>query len=161
MARALHLSLAGSPLVLHATVTPEGVQLEAEQAQVVALGRDRGVLFHQGHVFPWYATRQGARLCIWMRGRTWDVELLPEHASGAPVAMQTSGEVVSPMPGSIVKVLVAEGDEVAAHQPLVIMESMKMELTVSAPMAGRVVKVSCQPGQLVDMNAALARVEPA
>ncbi|KAB2945072.1 MAG: acetyl-CoA carboxylase biotin carboxyl carrier protein subunit, partial [Phycisphaerae bacterium] len=47
-------------------------------------------------------------------------------------------EVKAPMPGTILKILVKPGDVVTAHQPLVVMESMKMEMTLSASGAGRV-----------------------
>ena len=48
--------------------------------------------------------------------------------------------IVSPMPGRIVKVLVRDGDVVAAHQGLVVVEAMKMENELRAPQAGQVTR---------------------
>ena len=53
------------------------------------------------------------------------------------------------MHGNVWKVLVAAGDSVDAGQPLMIVEAMKMELEVTAPRAGRVMRIRCQPGHQV------------
>ena len=51
--------------------------------------------------------------------------------------------------GSVWKVLVSPGDTIAAGQPVVIVEAMKMELTISSPAAGVVSQIACQPGRQV------------
>jgi biotin carboxyl carrier protein len=63
------------------------------------------------------------------------------------------------MPGTILKVLVTQGDKVAAGQALIVMESMKMEMTLSAPQAGWVSSVACSEGQMVNMGALLATLK--
>ncbi|WP_119155223.1 urea carboxylase [Caldimonas tepidiphila] len=57
--------------------------------------------------------------------------------------------VASSVPGSVWKLLVAEGDEVAEGQTLVVVESMKMEFAITAPCAGRVWRVACREGGAV------------
>jgi urea carboxylase len=57
--------------------------------------------------------------------------------------------IEAPMPGNVWKVEVVAGDIVAAGQTLVILESMKMEISIPAPSAGRVVEVNCQAGRPV------------
>lgn len=61
----------------------------------------------------------------------------------------------SPMPGRIVRVLVAEGDEVEPGQPLVVVEAMKMENELKAPSAGTIAKVFVSEGATVEANAKL------
>ncbi|MGE0359143.1 MAG: biotin/lipoyl-containing protein [Vicinamibacterales bacterium] len=68
-------------------------------------------------------------------------------------------QVVAPMPGKVVRVLVAAGDAVAARQGLVVVEAMKMENELKAARAGRVVSVAVAEGQSVDAGALLAVVE--
>ena len=59
------------------------------------------------------------------------------------------GDVESVMPGIVVELLVSEGDSVAAGQPLLILEAMKMQNEILAPMAGRVAAVHAARGQAV------------
>jgi pyruvate carboxylase subunit B len=59
------------------------------------------------------------------------------------------------MPGLIVRVLVEEGAEVVAGQPLVVMEAMKMENELRSPASGRVGTIRAKPGTAVDKGAVL------
>jgi propionyl-CoA carboxylase alpha chain len=70
-----------------------------------------------------------------------------------------AGSTVAPMPGSILRVLIAVGDTVAAGQPLVTMEAMKMEHQVVSPAAGEVIEVFVAAGQQVDSGQPLVRIE--
>jgi biotin carboxyl carrier protein len=63
--------------------------------------------------------------------------------------------IKSPMPGRVVKVLVAKGDEVEAGRGLVVLEAMKMENEVRAKVAGVVAEVHVTPGSAVEGNAKL------
>ena len=63
--------------------------------------------------------------------------------------------IVAPMPGRVVKVLVAPGDAVLAHQGLVVVEAMKMENELRAPRAGTVADVRAREGAPVEANAVL------
>ncbi len=67
--------------------------------------------------------------------------------------------LTAPMPGKVVRVLVAPGDAVEAGQGLVVVEAMKMENELRAAKAGRVASVSVAEGQSVDAGAVLAVVE--
>lgn len=69
------------------------------------------------------------------------------------------GNVLSPMPGKVVKVLVAEGDEVAAGVPVVVVEAMKMENELAVTRAGVVRKVHVKPGDAVESGARLVTVD--
>ena len=70
-----------------------------------------------------------------------------------------AGSTVAPMPGSILRVLVGVGDAVAAGQPILAMEAMKMEHQVVSPVAGTVVEVFVRAGQQVDSGQPLVRIE--
>ncbi|MEO6214238.1 MAG: biotin/lipoyl-containing protein, partial [Vicinamibacterales bacterium] len=67
--------------------------------------------------------------------------------------------VVAPMPGRVLRVLVAAGDEVAARQAVVVVEAMKMENELRSPKAGRVKEVSVAPGTSVETGRVLIVVE--
>lgn len=73
-----------------------------------------------------------------------------------PAAVQRPGSLLAPMPGSVIRVGVAEGDRVVAGQPLIWLEAMKMEHTVAAPADGVVTVLSVQPGQQLAVGEVLA-----
>ncbi len=76
-----------------------------------------------------------------------------------PADAVASGSLLAPMPGSVIKVLVAQGDEVSAGQPVLVLEAMKMQHTVSAPTDGVVTQLDVQPGAQVASGEVLAVVE--
>lgn len=59
------------------------------------------------------------------------------------------GDLTAPMPATVVKVVVAVGDRVATGDPVVVLEAMKMELTIRAPRDGVVTAIACTAGELV------------
>jgi pyruvate carboxylase subunit A/propionyl-CoA carboxylase alpha chain len=69
------------------------------------------------------------------------------------------GSLLAPMPGSVLRIGAAVGDTVTAGQPLVWLEAMKMEHTVTAPLDGVLAELNVEPGQQVDVGAVLARVD--
>jgi propionyl-CoA carboxylase alpha chain len=76
-----------------------------------------------------------------------------------PNAAAHAGSLLAPMPGGVVRVLVAQGDAVSAGQALVVLEAMKMEHTVTAPVDGFVAGIAVGPGDQVDTGQVLAVVE--
>ena len=69
------------------------------------------------------------------------------------------GRLVAPMPGKVVRVLVAPGDEVDAHQPLIVVEAMKMENELTAVCAGTVIDVAVSEGDPVESGRLLVVIE--
>ncbi|GAA0913495.1 biotin carboxylase N-terminal domain-containing protein [Nonomuraea longicatena] len=105
--------------------------------------------------------RDGDTLWLGRDGRAW---ALTRHRLGDPgdrpgAAAGGDGVVRSPMPGTVLLVKAAPGDRVAEGQPLVVVEAMKMEHTVTAPVAGTLRELPVRAGQPVDMDAVLAVVE--
>ncbi|HZW17365.1 MAG TPA: acetyl/propionyl/methylcrotonyl-CoA carboxylase subunit alpha [Luteimonas sp.] len=84
---------------------------------------------------------------------------LYEHEAGA--ADSNAGNVAAPMPGRVVLVKAAPGDAVEAGQEVMVIEAMKMELSLKAPRAGTVAEVRAQAGEFVDADAVLVTLEDA
>ncbi|HEY2878634.1 acetyl/propionyl/methylcrotonyl-CoA carboxylase subunit alpha [Nocardioides sp.] len=76
-----------------------------------------------------------------------------------PADAVAGGSLLAPMPGTVVSVAVAKGDDVATGEPVLIIEAMKMQHTVSAPQAGTVTDLSVRPGDQVAAGEVLAVVE--
>ena len=68
-------------------------------------------------------------------------------------------EVQAEMVANVWKVVVAEGDQIAAGDPIVILESMKMEIPVESPAAGTVKEIRVQEGGVVQEGDVIAVVE--
>ncbi|MBE1552875.1 pyruvate carboxylase subunit A/propionyl-CoA carboxylase alpha chain [Mycobacterium sp. OAS707] len=76
-----------------------------------------------------------------------------------PDAAVAQGSLLAPMPGSVLRIGAAVGDAVTAGQPLIWLEAMKMEHTVTAPNDGVLAELNVETGQQVEVGAVLARVD--
>ncbi len=77
----------------------------------------------------------------------------------APVAAAAGEKVNSPMPGTILNVLVKAGDTVTEGQNLMVLEAMKMENEILSPKAGKVAQVAVTKGSTVATGDLLAVIE--
>lgn len=102
--------------------------------------------------------RSGERLLVSLDGRAHVFALGEEARRGA--AATGTGVAVAPMPGKIVRVLVAAGDAVEAGDPLVVLEAMKMETTLRAEVAGTVRVIAAEAGAMVEAGAVLVEIAP-
>ena len=68
-------------------------------------------------------------------------------------------QIVAPMPGKVIRVLVSAGDEVEAGQGLVVVEAMKMQNEIRSPKKGKVDRVLAKEGQNVNAGEVLAWVD--
>ncbi len=72
-----------------------------------------------------------------------------------PARRRAAGSLLAPMPGSVVRIAVAAGDSVAAGQPLLWLEAMKMEHPIVAPAAGTVAELPIGVGEQVELGGVL------
>jgi acetyl-CoA/propionyl-CoA carboxylase biotin carboxyl carrier protein len=79
----------------------------------------------------------------------------PPKSAGA-IAGGGSDVLAAPMQGTIVKVLVAEGDKVAAGDTVVVLEAMKMENSIKAHTAGTVESLKVSAGQSIETGGTIA-----
>ncbi len=109
-------------------------------------------------------------------GRLEEIQLFPRREAipsggasvgGAPAPVEEGipkasepGDVTPPMPGKVVKILVSEGQPVEQGQTVAIVEAMKMENEIHAPIEGIVKKVFAKPGDQVNPDEAILRIEP-
>ena len=106
--------------------------------------------------------RQGASHAVALRQGTFEVTLVAAARGAAAVHRKASAgpaKVTAPMPGKIVRVAAAGGQEVRAGECLVVMEAMKMENEIRSPRAGRIKDVLVKEGQAVESGALLILVE--
>jgi 3-methylcrotonyl-CoA carboxylase alpha subunit len=94
-----------------------------------------------------------------IRDGTTERWLLPDANAALTAGGGVDGRVTSPMPGQVIAVAVAVGDEVVEGAPLVIVEAMKMEHTLRAPRDGRVAAIACAVGARVEEGVELVTLE--
>jgi len=105
-----------------------------------------------------FAERQAGRYVIMIDGDQFlveveDARLKQLRAMGGAAHEETGSAVVAaPMPGLVVKVLVAAGDHVEAGQGLLILEAMKMENELRAPRPGVIATIKAKPGNSVNQG---------
>jgi len=92
-------------------------------------------------------------------GASHQVFHVPDPYLPHDAAAERHGGLIAPMPGRIIAVPVRAGERVKRGAPLVVMEAMKMEHTVSAPADGTVAAVHCAVGDQVREGAELLRLE--
>jgi propionyl-CoA carboxylase alpha chain len=76
-----------------------------------------------------------------------------------PGSAVEKGSLVAPMPGNVIRLGATVGDTVTSGQPLIWLEAMKMEHTITAPADGVLAELNVATGQQVEVGAVLARVE--
>jgi biotin carboxyl carrier protein len=96
-----------------------------------------------------------------MRGAMFSVEMIDPLAAKRKRRddeVGATGVVKALMPGRVVRVLVSKGDTVAKGAGLLILEAMKMENEIQAPVGGTVDEIFVEPGQTVEGGADLVHV---
>ena len=91
------------------------------------------------------------------RGRVQLHWIDPFAAEASEIA--AAGTIVAPMPGTVTRILAEPGAEVQRGAPLIVLEAMKMEHTLRAPADGRLQKLNCAVGDVVQEGAELAEFE--
>jgi 3-methylcrotonyl-CoA carboxylase alpha subunit len=164
----LRYGYAGDEYTVHISQAGERWRVEAGGASsVVALvARRHGQLTLEldgARIERFAVARDGADLLIGWRGAGFRLAraaaLSVDNVGGRAGGAAGHASLAAPMPGTVIKVLAEEGQEVAAHQPLMILEAMKMEHVVAAPYGGVVRKLLYAPGALVAKGAALVELD--
>jgi 3-methylcrotonyl-CoA carboxylase alpha subunit len=102
----------------------------------------------------------GKALQITWRDRIYVLQRGPERElTGGGRAAAPEGSPTAPMPGTVVKVAVEAGQHVRAHEPLIVLEAMKMEHVVEAPRDGIVTEVLVHEGDLVPAGSPVVTLE--
>ena len=126
--------------------------------------RGRLDLEQDGRRLSAYVARSGSRRYVGLDGDTWTLQP-PEPRRGGggegDKGRSDSGSLTATMPGRVLDVLVTEGDSVQKGDTLVLLEAMKMELRVQAPLDGRVARVLCVADQVVERGQLLVELHAA
>jgi acetyl-CoA/propionyl-CoA carboxylase biotin carboxyl carrier protein len=133
---------------------PVSVEVAAEQAAMVhPLGAGRFAIDERGE---WLLRRDGDVVWIGHSGWTWAVRAASSTAAAEAAA---DGDLRAPMPGQVLVIHAQVGDALTAGDPIIVLESMKMELVIAAPVDGHLAELTVDIGDRVAVDQPLARVE--
>jgi acetyl/propionyl-CoA carboxylase alpha subunit len=141
-------------------ISAAGGTLEAE---ILRISDNEIVLFAGGKARRVFLVRDGDRWLVSAGGREFVSPARAESGrfhKGDDRTPDGGRGVRSPMPGKVIKLCAAEGDECRKNQTLVIVEAMKMENEVQAGLEGIVKKIHVAVGELVDAEKILVEIEP-
>jgi propionyl-CoA carboxylase alpha chain len=129
-----------------------------ESIQLIAAAPDQVVLADaDGVAWRFAVARYGDD--IYVDSARGPVHLFAVPRFPEPGSAVEKGSLVAPMPGNVIRLGAAQGDTVTVGQPLIWLEAMKMEHTITAPADGVLAELNVAPGQQVEVGAVLARVE--
>jgi len=113
-----------------------------------------------GSVYDARVDRAGQGLVVVVAGDRFEVEVRDPRSWSRRSVLRSQGlaTLAAPMPGKVVRVLVAEGDTVEAGQGLLVVEAMKMQNEIKAPRSGRVVALAAREGATVAAGDPLATI---
>jgi acyl-CoA carboxylase subunit alpha len=139
--------------------TRTGLVLAADEAvELVSAIQDEAVLADDQGVARSYAVRRYGQ-DVYIDSARGPVHLTALPRFPEPGSAVEKGSLVAPMPGNVIRLGAGVGDAVTAGQPLIWLEAMKMEHTITAPADGVLAELNVSTGQQVDVGAVLARVE--
>jgi acetyl/propionyl-CoA carboxylase alpha subunit len=107
------------------------------------------------------AVRERDRIWVWLNGRTFEFRLPGSDPHDASAGGEPERNVCAPMPGTLVRLLVAAGDAVEEGQVVAVVEAMKMEHQLRSPRCGVVETVSGDVGSIVDAGTTIVSLSPA
>ena len=140
--------------------TRTGVSLPDDPAVTVdSVNTHEVVLAESGVATAFVISRHGDQ--VYVDSARGSVALTAVPRFPEPGSVVEKGSLLAPMPGAVIRLGAALGDAVAAGQPLVWLEAMKMEHTITAPVDGILTQLEVTVGQQVEVGAVLARVETA
>lgn len=106
-----------------------------------------------------YAVAHGDTVHVQLKGRAWKIERVDPTRSAPSSGAAGAGESHAPMPGVVVSLLVARGQQVRRDDALLVIESMKLQMTISASIDGEVAQLPLVVGQSFQRGDLLARVQ--
>ena len=130
-------------------------EAETERFRVQSLSDGTYVIEGTNGTVVGHAARDGNKAWVHVHGRTYRFDVV-RASRGRPSA--APGDLSSPMPGQVQRVMVIEGDAVSAGQTLLVVEAMKMQLEIKAPHAGAVRRILARQGQQVEAGVALVEL---
>ena len=125
----------------------------------IARGAQLNLIEVDGRQVGFHSASEGAVAHVRFDGRSHRVAI--HDPRDARSTLRAAGdEIIAEMPGTVVAIVKAQGEEVVAGEVVVTIESMKLLMNLSAPRAGRIARIAVELNQTFDKGATLVMLEP-
>jgi acetyl/propionyl-CoA carboxylase alpha subunit len=161
MAMKLKLGATEYDLTIHATRPHLVLGVHGRRFTVRELGEDSGArrVEIDGRTVTCRTARSGNTTHLHHAGRTWAVRFV-DPRDAARDAVAGSDEICAPMPGMVVSAEKQAGEAVHAGETVLTIESMKLQLSLAAPRAGRVAMILKGVGETFEKDEVVATLQP-
>jgi acetyl-CoA/propionyl-CoA carboxylase, biotin carboxylase, biotin carboxyl carrier protein len=152
------------PIPVEAQVTPNGWRIGLNGSPLTGAALHEGDIqitcHYNGRATTFDFADDGTTVWLGADGASWPIRVVLAARQTRAASDATAGPILSPMPGMLLAVHVAVGEQVTRGQALAVVEAMKMEHTVTAPAAGVVLRVLAAAGQQLRMSEPLMLLGP-
>ena len=141
---------------------------DVSSLDIISAGEGKYHILHEGksiHAELIHEDRNDKTISLLINGTRYDfsvedtLDRLIRDMGYAEKKSQRFSELVSPMPGLILEIMVKEGESVSEGDPMLILEAMKMENVLKAPGDGVIKKICLKKGDPVDKNQVIIEME--
>ena len=145
---------------VHCQPGTDHVQVDGDTVVVRPDGEGRFRATLDGVAERVHAVADGDSVHLQWRGRAWRIDRIDATRAIAAAAGSGAGVSHAPMPGAIVSLQVVAGQRVCEGDALLVIESMKLQMTIAAACSGTVGPLPLAAGQTFQRGAVLAQVTP-
>lgn len=145
---------------VHRQLGSDQVIVDGHTLEVQALGEGRFRAQLDGQPQRLHAVPDGDAVLVHWRGRAWRIQRIDATRSNAAAAGSEAGLSHAPMPGVVVSLQAAVGQPVRAGDALLVIESMKLQMTITASCSGTLQALPLAAGQTFQRGSVLAQVKP-
>lgn len=131
-----------------------------EEIQAKILGQGQFQFTIENITYKVSISKENTKRFIHLEGMDYVLNIVKEDDDDSIDESDQSGDLTSPMPGQVIKVLVSVGDKVKKGDDLIIIEAMKMESRISSPIDGIIEKIYFKEGDQVDAQVPLMDIKP-
>ncbi len=156
------LQFSDTPDTRHqAQVRTDAVYINGEPVQVRRSSIGSFITTLAGRTERLRAVAHGDTIYVQLRGRSVKLNKVDPTRAAASGAAGGAGASHAPMPGVVVSLLASLGQQVQKGDALLVIESMKLQMTISASVGGEVAELPLAVGQTFQRNDMLVRLQPA
>ena len=131
---------------------------KVHQAELRWLNDHEAELVLDGRTHEVFIAQNDTRIFIQLGGILHTVDAVDDFAGSSGSSIAGSGAVAAPMPGAVLRIAVEPGNAVLANELLMVIESMKMQMEIKAPIDGVVTSVNVSVGDAFDRGSILVAI---